>query len=341
MTQNLTQWTGEDSEQLLRRAFVWDAHAGSYTGPGVNLGFAKAWAQRHVDFISVNVGFDLLAPEATLATAESFHRQASGLADSIVLVDSPDDVLRAREQGKLALAFDIEGANALGGDAGQVEVFRRLGVRQMLLAYNLDNAASGGCHGSGVGLTAFGRDVIREMNRVGMMLDLSHMSERASLEALNETSRPAVFSHSNAKALWNHGRNITAAQMQACASAGGVIGINGIGIFLGNNNASAETYADHVCYTADLVGTKHVGVGMDWGPPLNDAPDLMSTVRANPGYWPPGQSYDLPSIDCMDVARLANVCTQLVHRGWSPADLEDFLGLNFLRVARETWAPAL
>lgn len=329
---------GPDVQKLCTRALVWDCHAGTAPHPDVDLGILSSWRDNGVNFISMNVGFDAMDWESCVATAESYRRQVLENAEIAVLARTVDDVRAAQASGRIAVAFDIEGANALNGDLAMIRRYHELGVRQMLLAYNLNTAASGGCHDNDCGLTAFGRKVVHEMNRVGMVVDLSHMGKRSSLEALEASSKPAIFSHSNARALFDHQRNIDDDQIRACAARGGFIGLNGIGIFLGDNDIRDEVMADHVCYIADLVGPEHVALGLDWNPPSARASDLSMLVACRPDFWPPGQRYDTPGIGFASPAQLPGVCAILVERGWSQIELEGFLGRNAIRVAEQVWA---
>ena len=134
----------------------------------------------------------------------------------------------------MAVAFDIEGAKALNDSIEMVRIYYELGVRQMLFAYNINNAAGGGCHDEDSGLTAFGRSVVSEMNDVGMMVDCSRCGYRTTLEIMENSRDPVVFSHSNARKLWDHERNICDEQAIRCANAGGVVGVNGISQFTGD-----------------------------------------------------------------------------------------------------------
>jgi membrane dipeptidase len=240
-------------------------------------------------------------------------------------------------QGKFAISFDIEGVNALNGDVGMISVCHDLGVRQLLFAYNLNNAAAGGCHDQDCGLTSFGKSVVREMDRVGMIVDRSHVGRKSSLDIIASSDQPVVFSHSNPIALCDHQRNIHDDQIRACANSSGVVGINGMGIFIGDNDISAETFANHICYVADLVGVDHVGLGLDYKPPQKGAPNLGAVLRSRPDYWPAGQGYDTPKIKLFSPSDMAQVLCVLKQRGWSDADLQAYLGKNFKRVAKQIW----
>lgn len=285
----------------------------------------------------MNIGFDVVTWEASVRTLVAYRRKLKAMSEKIVVIGNVNDVLRARGEGKLAVSFDIEGANALNDDLEMVSAYHDLGVRQMLLAYNLNNAAAGGCHDDDTGLTAFGRQVVAEMNRVGMIVDCSHAGYRTTVDTMEHSTAPAVFTHSNPAAMCAHQRNILDDQIRLCAQAGGIVGINGMGIFLGDNIVSDEIFADHACYVADLVGTDHVGIGLDYKPASKTAPDLGEILRSRPDYWPAGQRYDTPSIKLVSPGQLPGICAILAKRGWSRADLEGFLGGNFMRVAEEVW----
>lgn len=322
---------------FIASSLVWDAHAGIFPAPDTDLSNVTDWHRSGTDYVSLNIGFDVMHWPDSVATLSAYRRVLAALDDSVTIIGTVGELHSARATNRLAVSFDIEGVNALNGDVGMVSVYHDLGVRQMLLAYNLNNAGSGGCHDDDNGLSGFGHEIIAEMNRVGMILDCSHMGRRSSLEAIECSVKPPVFTHSNPSALCPHQRNIDDDQIHACAAAGGVIGINGMGIFLGDNDISDETFARHVTYVADLVGPAHVGFGLDWKPPQKSAPDLGAVLASRPDYWPAGQRYDTPAIRLFAPSRLRNVLVLLRQSGWSEPELRSFLGGNFLRIATETW----
>ncbi len=331
--------TADDGEieALISEALVWDAHAGVFPDPGNDLSLLRAWHGAGVSYVSLNVGFDVIDWQTTLRSLAAYRDRLRDLADWVSIAGRVDDIAAAKRENKLAVSFDIEGANALDGDVAMVSAYYDLGVRQMLLAYNLGNAAAGGCHDSDTGLTAFGREVVAEMNRVGMIVDGSHLSHRAAMETLEASSAPVVFTHSNPAARWAHGRNILDDQINACAARGGGGGINGMGIFLGDNDNSDSTFADHVCYVADLVGMAHVGFGLDYKPPGKTSESLGAILRSRPDYWPSSQGYHTKSIKLVSPDQLPDICRILVGRGWSHDDLRGFLGGYFRRVAGAVW----
>ncbi|MFZ9039810.1 MAG: dipeptidase [Gammaproteobacteria bacterium] len=325
-----------DLEQLYREALVWDAHAGVFPSPQVDLNLLDEWRQLGASYVSINVGFDVMNWQETLATLAAYRRWVLRHTDRFVLANDAVDIDHARAAGKLALSFDIEGMNALNEDLNMVGLYHALGVRQMLFAYNLNNAAAGGCHDRDTGLTAFGCEVVQEMNRVGMIVDCSHAGYRTTMDIMQVSQKPVVFSHSNPAAVWPHQRNIDDEQIRACAATGGVIGLNGMGIFLGDNDISVDTMVRHVCYVCDLVGSEHIGIGFDYSPGIDV--DIGVILRSRPDYWPADQQYDTRDIKHGGPAQLPALIARLADAGFDDVDLRGFLGENFRRVALEAWS---
>ena len=316
-------------------SLVWDAHAGVFPSPEVDLNLLDEWVHAGVSYLSINVGFDVMDWQDTLATLAAYRRWIVGNADRFLLVDKVADIDRARTENRFAVSFDIEGMNALNNDINMVSAYHALGVRQMLFAYNLNNAAAGGCHDQDTGLTAFGRDVVHEMNRVGMIVDCSHAAYTTTMDIMQESSRPVVFSHSNPSVVWNHQRNIRDDQIRACAATGGVIGLNGMGIFLGDNDISIPTMLKHVRYVSELVGPEHTGFGFDYSPNIDV--DIGDILRSRPDFWPAGQQYDTRGIRHASPEQLPRLVDALAESGFDDAAIHGFLGQNFRRVAAAAW----
>src|SRR5882757_5180179 len=153
---------------------IWDNHSGFDPRPNYDLMHLEEWRRASVDYLSIDVGYDVLEWTMAVQNLASYLTWLEKRPEQYVLAKRADDVLRTKQAGKMAITFDLEGMSALNGDAGMVSLYYRLGVRQMLIAYNRNNLAGGGCHDEDHGLTDFGRRVIGEMNRVGMVLDCSH-----------------------------------------------------------------------------------------------------------------------------------------------------------------------
>ena len=323
----------ERARKLYADALVWDDHAGFEPHPTVDLEILERWRAVGVDYLSVNVGYDVAPWQKTIKNIAAFITWLETHADRFTLVRRVEDILAAKREGKLAIAFDIEGMDSLDGQASMVALYYRLGVRQMLFAYNLNNLAGGGCHDQDSGLTAFGREVIAEMNRVGMLVDCSHTGFRTTLEAIEASTSPVIFSHSNPVAMHKQGRNIQDEQIRACARTGGVVGINGIGLFLGDDAAGTASLLKAITYVADLVGIDHVGIALDYTPE-----NLGGLTASHPRVWPASEGYGRAGATRnAEPLQLPELTEMLLDRGLAEADVRKVLGDNFRRVAAAVW----
>lgn len=286
-------------------------------------------------YASVNIGYSpqSRAHATELAAAFSAAAEADG---RFALVGAAADL---GVTDRITLAFDLEDAGPLDGDAGNIAYFYDLGVRSMLTTYNHRNAAGCGCLDTeDTGLTAYGRDLVRVMNEVGMFVDGSHCSAQSGLDMAAVSSKPTIYSHSNFAALHAHPRNITDDQARACADTGGVIGINGVGIFLGVNGVDqqrerVQAMADHIEYGVDLVGIDHVGIGSDFS---FDNDEFNREIANNPGVF--SEAYTawgpLQWVPPEDVLTIGDV---LRSRGFDDAAIAAVLRENFEGVARRVW----
>jgi membrane dipeptidase len=328
---------------LLERTLVWDNHGCMPVARPHDTSFLPQ-LQRYravgVDVAILNVGFGDQGVEDHLRTLASMRHWLLAQGDQYVLIDGPEDIERARAAGKLAVGFDIEGANAVGDQLSLIQIYHALGVRWMLLAYNRNNRVGGGCQDEDTGLTDFGRAVIAEMERVGMVLCLSHTGHRTVRDALAVATRPVIFSHSNPSAVHAHPRNIPDELIRACAATGGVVGINGVGNFLGridgHDDIRSQTYARHVDHVVQLVGPKHVSIALDY---VFDLGELEAYFEQMKHTFPPEMGYSArPAFVAPE--QLPEIVATLLGWGYREADLADILGANLMRVARQVWKPA-
>jgi membrane dipeptidase len=320
----------QEAKRIHNQTLIWDTHACFPLKPNADLRELKRYRDSGVDFVSLNIGMDMDSFENVLQVLAGYRNYIRSHPEQCVLALSVDDILKAKAAGKLAIAFDLEGSEPLLGDINLISLFYDLGVRQMLLAYNKDNRASGGCLEGKWGLTEFGKEVVREMNRVGMVVDASHMSYQATMDTFEISKDPVIFSHSNPAGLRSHVRNITDEQIKACARTGGVVGINGVGDFLGSTQS--EKVVEHIEYVMNLVGPEHVGIGLDY---VVDKQELMEYVKGNPDIYPPDKMQDV--ISFVEPEQLPEFTELLYQKGYSEQIIGGILGGNFFRMAKAVW----
>ena len=323
------------ARQLIDAVPVWDHHACLPLRPN-DPAFLPQLARHKAagfDAITVNIGFGEQGPEEHLRMIAALRHWLVARPEEYLLLMEADDVERARSTGRLAVGFDIEGANAVGDQLSLIQLYYDLGVRWMLMAYNTSNRAGGGCQDEDGGLTNFGRAMVAEMERVGMLLCLSHTGHRTVREVIAMATQPLIFSHSNCAALHPHPRNIPDELIRACAATGGVVGINGVGIFLGKNDISSETYARHVDHVVQLVGPAHVSIALDY---VFDMRELEEHLEKMKGTFPPGLGYEMGA-RFVPPEQLEEIVVTLQGWGYSDADLTALLGGNLLRLAKQVW----
>jgi len=254
------------------------------------------------------------ALKRALQIIDEFYRQIEINKDDIMLCCNYNDIMRAVGENKIAAVLSIEGGDALQGDLGVLRMLYRLGVRSICLTWNYRNEIADGVKDgeSGGGLTPFGKKVIREMNDLGMLVDLSHISEKGFWDVMECTGAPVIVSHSNAKKLCSHGRNLTDEQIDAVKYNGGVIGINLYPDFLKDSkDASIVDVIRHIEYISGLIGTDHIGLGADFDG-VESLPEGINGVQ--------------------DIIKIIDELSKL---NYSSQDIEKFAGGNFLRVIKE------
>jgi len=251
----------------------------------------------------------------TLQLIDCFYKEIEKNQDDILLVTNYNQIEEVNSAGKIAAILSIEGGEALEGDLGVLRVLYKLGVRLLTLTWNQRNQIADGIGESrtGSGLTKFGLKVIDEMNRLGMLIDVSHLSETGFWDVIKRSKAPIVASHSNCYALCPHLRNLKDEQIKALADKGGVIGITFVPNFL-TQEKRKTTVGDvvkHIDYLVEKVGVDYIGLGSDFD---------------GTGGLPLG----LEGVD-----KVPNITGELLDRGYKEKDIKKILGENFLRVFKE------
>lgn len=295
-----------------------------------------------VDVISLTIQN---MPGADLRTATLYiahvRAEIARRADRMALCTTMPEVLAAKAAGRLALLLNHQDGSPLGGMTEMVEVYHALGIRAALLAYNAKNGLADGCaERTDEGLTRLGERVVREMCRVGVLVDGTHMGRRSTLEMAAlcaEAGRPFVFTHSNAHAVYPHYRNITDEQIRAAAGTGGMVGVNGLGEFLPDVDAGTDAIFRHLDHIVSVAGPRHAGLGLDY---LRDEVHFWANVRATASAWPdpPGGG---PRVDTRfaQPEQVLELTDRMVCAGWPDDAVRDVLGRNWARVCEAAWAP--
>jgi membrane dipeptidase len=311
-------------------ALVWDMTQPIITPghPDRKADLFARFARAGFDMVSITLAIDGMDLRAAAQQLVDYRRFVAARAPDCVLVDSPEGVLRAREDGKLAIGFHFQGTAPFEDNLAWVELFQQLGVSHALMAYNEANLVGCGCHvEEDTGLTDFGRELVREMNRLGMLVDCAHTGYRTTMETFEASTSPVIVSHTNVRALRDHPRCVWDDQIQACAATGGVLGMTCLSGFLGEGEATVERLADHIDHVAGHVGPEHVGLGLDY---VYDIESFEQFVARLPDRYPPGSGYtDMGQLELEVLPRLTE---ELLKRGYAEKEVRGVLGENWLRV---------
>jgi membrane dipeptidase len=264
-------------------------------------------------------------------------------SDRTLLVETSADLDRAKREGKLGVILGFQGGAPLGRNIHLVRVFHRLGVRIIQLTYNEGNLlAPGVLEPSDGPLTSLGVQAVEEMNRIGVVIDLSHVGRRASLEAIDASAHPVIFSHSNPRQLHENPRNISDEQMRACAARGGVVGLATFSAFVGDTahqrHPGLDAYFRQMDHALDLIGPAHVGIGTDiFLDPTDGLWWRAVTGRLYPAVSQ-GMTYDTHNIDgFLRLADVPSVAEAMLRRGYDEATVRQILGDNWRRVYGQVW----
>lgn len=271
---------------------------------------------------------------------------------NVIVAETVNDIRRAKREGKAAIIITAQGGDFIGNKLHRIEAFYKLGLRMMLPAYNTTNLiCDGALDRTTSGLTRFGELVVDECNRVGLLLDCTHLGKNASLQIIERSDKPCVFSHSNPNGVVPNPRNIDDDQITACVEKGGVIGLAPWGPLVMKPEQetwpTVNDFIDHIDYVVTLIGnTDHIGIGTDmslgtypdhehdpWGEPEYPdvasrygqliTTDVRSPMRALDGWW--------------NYPQVTNFVDRLLARGYSDDDVRKMLGENYLRVFEQVW----
>jgi membrane dipeptidase len=252
----------------------------------------------------------------------------------IQLTRSVAEMREAKRNGKLAVVFHLQGTDPIENAIDLLDAYQALGVRVVQMTYNARNLVGDGCLEPGnAGLSAFGHRVARRVAALNMLVDISHVGVRSSLEAIEGSQGKAVATHANARAVCDSPRNLTDEQIRAVAAAGGVIGLVAFPAFVsGDPHPTVDDLLRHAEYLSSLVGPEHVGLGFDFSQADQDSYDYFGYDER---YYPrPPWTYPT---GIGDWSEAPNITAGLHRRGFSEPEIRGILGENFLRVFERVW----
>ena len=284
----------------------------------------------------------------TVANIETWNRWFERFPELIFHGRTGDDVRRAKIEGRTAIFFGFQNPSPIEDDIGLVEIWHALGARFMQLTYNNQSLLATGCYeAEDPGVTRMGRQVIKEMNRVGLVVDMSHSAERSTLEAIEVSERPIAITHAN-PAFWHPARrNKSDAVLRALGQSGGMLGFSMYPHHLKDkSDCTLASFCEMIARTADLMGVDNIGLGSDL---CQDQPDsVVEWMRV--GRWSKEMDYGEgsagdagfpPMPDWFEDNRhFGNIAAGLIAHGFSEADTAAVMGENWLRFYDENFGPA-
>ncbi len=296
------------------------------------------------------------AINATVATWENYRETLDNMAvwrrrfseyeDSLLPVEIREDILQAKRDGKVGIIFGFQNASPIENNLDRLGLFHSLGVRIIQLTYHERNLLGNGCfERRDEGLSNFGVDAVREMNSLGILIDLSHVGDRTTVEAIELSDKPVAISHANARRYFDHPRNKTDEALKLLAERGGVVGATAIASFLRTQfESTLDDYVDAIDDLVERVGIDHVGIGTDF---TQDQPEsFWKYISSQQGTKFPAKNTN-PSIRYDEIAlyprgletpeKFPNLAGALMKRSYQVDDVIKILGGNWLRLFREVW----
>jgi membrane dipeptidase len=339
----------EQARRLYQRSLILDANSAPPLGerlplPQADLDLVRGSGLSVIKLSLGSINSDFARTVAEIAQVEQLIEVHPAYFTQVRVAG---DMARAKKEGKVGIIFSFESVEMLGGQLGSLEVFRGLGVRVMQLSYNRKSPfAAGVMEPSAGGLTPLGRAAVREMNRLGIVLDLSHANAATTADALSLSQKPPVMTHAGCAAVHPHPRNKTDEQLRALAARGGVVGIFDLPYLTASpRQPTVDDYIDHLEHALRVAGEDHVGIGSDVGiTPFDTSPAGMAEFakeveeRRRSGLSAPEEDRPTYVVGLNVPNRIEIIADRLLKRGYSATVTEKVIGANFARVFTEIWS---
>lgn len=254
----------------------------------------------------------------------------------LVKISTTNEIRQAKKDGKMAIMYNSQGADYIIEDLDKVDWSRDNGIMVMNFTYNNDNAlAGGGQSDKNLGVSELGEEFIKRANEQGIVIDCSHSSDQTAIDMSKLSTKPVIASHSNAKGLFDHGRNLSDEAIKAIAATDGVICSVGVGLFLNNEGtATMEDIAEHVQYVGELVGRRHTGFASDYS---HMYADFLKAFIPVVDKYPPEKGFGAPTQNAGggDIWGVARILEEKYN--WNEEEVKGFLGENLMRVYNANW----
>lgn len=276
--------------------------------------------------------------KATVHNIAEMKRHIRDNADLLTLARSTADIVAAKREGKTAIILGFQNAHAFEDHLGHIEAFADLGVRVVQLCYNTQNLIGTGCYERDGGLSGYGHEVIAEMNRVGIMVDLSHVGAKTSEEAILASKKPVTYSHCLPAGLKAHPRNKSDEQLRFIADRGGFIGVTMFPPFLRRGiESTVDDYVEALDYVINLVGEDCVGIGTDHTQGYGQ--DFFDHITHDKGRGRRLTNFGtvLNPEGIRTIGEMPNLTDAMERAGWKPERIVKVIGANWLRVFKDVW----
>ncbi|WP_438764910.1 dipeptidase [Kushneria sp. TE3] len=283
--------------------------------------------------VSVWEGF-----KATVDNIVSTKKLMDECSDLVRPVRTTADITRAKEEGKTGIIFGFQNAHAFEDQIGYVEIFKELGVGITQMCYNTQNLVGTGCYERDGGLSGFGREIVAEMNRVGMMCDLSHVGATTSQEVILESKKPVCYSHCLPSGLKEHPRNKSDEELKFIADHGGFVGVTMFTPFLKNGvDSTIDDYCEAIEYIMNIVGEDAIGIGTDFT--QGHGQDFFEWLTHDKGYARRLTSFGkiINPEGIRTVGEFPNLTEALLKRGLSEPQVRKIMGENWVRTLKDVW----
>ncbi|GLR67255.1 peptidase M19 [Acidocella aquatica] len=283
--------------------------------------------------VSVWEGF-----QATVQNIAGMKKMIRENADLLTLVRSTADITRAKAEGKTGIILGFQNAHAIEDHLGYIEAFADMGVRVIQLCYNTQNLVGTGCYERDGGLSDFGREAVAELNRTGIMIDLSHVGAKTSEETILESKKPVCYSHCLPSGLKQHPRNKSDEQLRFIADHGGFVGVTMFAPFLKRGiEATVDDYIEAIDYVINIVGEDTVGIGTDFTQGYGH--DFFEWLTHDKGRHRRLTNFGkiVNPEGIRTIGEFPNLTEAMARAGWGEARIRKIMGGNWQRVFGQVW----